>query len=170
MDQPQQKSDPSQRSGNAATFSLSTGDVIIIGIACIAIGVALGFFLPALGSFAARFPIPFGDPIEKLSRFDQPWVVAARPIIGAVLGIIATVIISVSTTPLRVDDEGITVGRENDHPLRISRESFSTAYFDGGNLTILTSGGHQAFKGDIEGKKDAIAEAFTSRGYRWGEI
>ncbi|WP_166968779.1 YqeB family protein [Brevibacterium atlanticum] len=170
MDQPHHESDSSRKARTATTFSLRTGDVIIIGIVCIGIGVALGFFLPALGSFAARFPIPFGDPIEKLSRFDQPWVVAARPIIGAALGIIATVVISMSTTPLCVDDEVITVGRENDHPLRISRESFSTAYFDGGKLTILTSGGHQAYKGDVEGKKDAIVEAFTSRGYRWGEI
>lgn len=154
----------------STTFALGRTDIVIIGLVCIVIGVALGFFLPALGSLAARFPIPFGDPIEKLSRFDQPWIVVARPIIGAVLGIIAAVVISISTTPLRIDDEGITIGRENDHPLRISRDSFSTAYFDGGKLTILTSGGHQAYKGDVEGKKSAVAEAFTSRGYRWGEI
>ncbi|MGC2939077.1 MULTISPECIES: YqeB family protein [unclassified Brevibacterium] len=171
MDQPQQKHDPTARqSRTAATFALGRTDVIIIGLVCIGVGVALGFFLPALGSLAAKFPIPFGEVIEKLSRFDQPWVVAARPIIGAVLGIVAAFFIAASTTPLRVDDHGITIGRDDDHPLRISKGSFSTAYFDGDDLTILTSGGHQAFKGDVEGKKDAIAEAFTSRGYRWGEI
>ncbi|MCF2572616.1 hypothetical protein HX613_11060 [Brevibacterium sp. UCMA 11754] len=151
-------------------FALSRADILVIGVVCVGIGVALGFFLPAVGAFAARFPIPFGDVIEKLSRFDQAWVVIARPIIGAVLGAIATVVISVSTTPLSVADDEIVVGRADDHPLRITRVSFSTAYFDDGKLTILTEGGHQAYKGDVEGKKDKVAEAFISRGYRWGEI
>lgn len=155
---------------NADVFELNRSDILVIGLACVGIGVALGFFLPAVGAFAARFPIPFGDAVEKLSQFDQTWVVIARPIIGAVLGAITAVVISVSTTPLSVADDEIVVGRPDDHPLRISRASFSTAYFDGGKLTVLTEGGHQAYKGDVEGKKDKVAEAFTSRDYRWGEI
>ena len=137
-------SDGGSASANSVVFALSRADIVIISVGCVAIGVALGFFLPAIGGFAARFP--------------------------AVLGIIAAFVICGMTTPLRIDDEGIVVGRQEDHPLRISRASFSTAYFDGGELTILTEGGHQAFKGDVEGKKDDVAEAFRSRGYRWGEI
>ena len=171
MHQPQQKNDfTAQRPHATETFALSRTDVVVIGLVCIGIGVALGFFLPALGSIAATFPIPFGDVIEKLSRFDQAWVVIARPIIGGALGLIATFAIAASSTPLRVDDHGITIGRDDNHPLHISRASFSTAYFADGKLVVVTKGGHQAFKGDVEGKKDAIAEAFTSRGYRWGEI
>jgi hypothetical protein len=171
MDQPQQKNDPAaQNSAEADTFALGTIDVIIIGVVCVGIGVALGFLLPMLGSVAATFPIPFGDVIEKLSRFDQPWVVTARPIIGAALGIIATFFVVGSTKPLSIDDEGITIGRDDENRLRISRASFSTAYFDDGDLVIVTKGGHQAYKGDAEGKKSQVAKAFTSRGYRWGEI
>lgn len=155
---------------SASVFALGWAEVVVIGAVCVGVGIALGFFLPALGAFAARFPIPFGDVVEKLSQFDQAWVVIARPIIGAALGAIATVFITVSTTPLRISDDEILIGRPDDHPLRISSASFSTAYFDGGKLTVLTEGGHQAYKGDVEGKKDEVAEAFTSRGYRWGEI
>ena len=155
---------------SAEVFALSRADILVVGVVCVGVGIALGFFLPAVGAFAARFPIPFGDVIEKLSKFDQAWVVIARPIIGAVLGVITAVIISVSTTPLSVADDEIVIGRSDDHPLRITRASFSTAYFDDGKLTILTEGGHQAYRGDVEGKKDKVAEAFTSRGYRWGEI
>lgn len=161
---------PDNDRSNADVFELNRSDTLVIGLVCVGIGVALGFFLPAVGAFAARFPIPFGDLVKKLSQFDQAWVVIARPIIGAVLGAIAAVVISVATTPLRVAEDEIVVGRADDHPLRISRASFSTAYFDGGELTILTEGGHQAYKGDVEGKKDKVAEAFTSRDYRWGEI
>lgn len=162
--------DRPQRNPSTTTFALSRTDVIFIGLVCVSIGVALGFFLPTIGSFAARFPIPFGDVIEKLSKFDQPWLVVFRPIIGAVLGVIATVVIAGSTTPLRIDDEGIVIGRDGEHPLHISRAAFSTAYFESGKLTIRTEGGHQAYHGDVEGKKDKVAAAFTSRGYRWGEI
>lgn len=112
-----------------AVFKLGRTDIIVIGFVCVGIGVALGFLLPTLGSLAARFPIPFGDPIEKLSRFDQPWVVAIRPIIGAVLGLIAAAVIAGSNTPVLVSDDEIVIGDENDHPLRISRASFSTASF-----------------------------------------
>ncbi|WP_423058223.1 YqeB family protein [Brevibacterium linens] len=171
MDQPQQKNDSTTQQPHAAeTFAPSRTDVVIIGLVCLGIGVALGFFLPALGSIAAKFPIPFGDVIEKLSRFDQAWVVIARPIIGGALGLIAAFFIASSTTPLRIDEHRITIGRDDNHPLHISRASFSTAYFADGKLVVVTEGGHQAFKGDVEGKKAAIAEAFTSRGYRWGEI
>lgn len=171
MDQPQQKNDSTDQQPHAAeTFAPSRTDVVIIGLVCLGIGVALGFFLPALGSIAAKFPIPFGDVIEKLSRFDQAWVVIARPIIGGALGLIAAFFIASSTTPLRIDEHRITIGRDDNHPLHISRASFSTAYFADGKLVVVTEGGHQAFKGDVEGKKAAIAEAFTSRGYRWGEI
>src|SRR5699024_11714517 len=103
-----------------------------------------------------------------LSRFDQPWVVAIRPISGAVLGLIAAAVIAGSNTPVVVSDDEIVIG--DDRPLRISRASFSTAFFAEGKLTILTEGGHQAYRGAVEGRKDAVAEAFTSRGYRWGEI
>lgn len=171
MDQPQQKNDSTAQQPHAAeTFAPTRTDVVIIGLVCLGIGVALGFFLPALGSIAAKFPIPFGDVIEKLSRFDQAWVVIARPIIGGALGLLAAFFIASSTTPLRIDEHRITIGRDDNHPLHISRASFSTAYFADGKLVVVTEGGHQAFKGDVEGKKAAIAEAFTSRGYRWGEI
>lgn len=157
-------------SSSPQTFALSRNDVLVIGLVCVGVGIGLGFLLPTLGSFAAKFPIPFGDIIEKLSQFDQTWVVIARPIIGGVLGLIATFFIATSTTPLLVDKDGITIGRDDDHPLHITRAAFSTAYFAEGKLTILTTGGHQAFKGDVEGKKEAIAQAFADHGYRWGEI
>ena len=72
--------------GQPSTFELGRGDAIVLGLICVIAGVALGFFLPEIGNFAATFPIPFGEPIEKLSRFDQPLVVMLRPVIGAILG------------------------------------------------------------------------------------
>ena len=118
--------------------------------------------LAALGSLAATFPIPFGDVIEKLSRFDQAWVVIARPIIGGVLGLIAAFFIVSSTTPLAIDEHGITIGRDDDHPLHVSRASFSTAYFADGKLDDVTEGGHRAFTGDVAGKNTSTAGALTS--------
>lgn len=151
-------------------FALKRSDLAVIGLVCVSAGIALGFFLPAIGAFATRFPIPFGGVIEKLSAFDEPWVVIVRPIAGAVLGVIVTIVISASTPRLSVGDESIVIDTHNGHPVTVTRTSFSTAYFDDGKLTILTTGGHQAFKGSVGGGKDAVAAAFTSRGYRWGEI
>lgn len=142
----------------------------MLALICVIAGVALGFFLPALGNFAATFPIPFGEPIEKLSCFDQPLVVMLRPLIGAILGMVAATAMYASSPKLHIDEEKIIVDQRNGHPLTMSREAFGSAYFDDGKLTIVTAGGHQAFKGNIEDKKDAIAEAFSSRGYRWGMI
>lgn len=166
---------PDNESDNTSTsatevFDMSRGDAIVLASICVAVGIALGFFLPAIGAFASRFPIPFGEPIAALSEFDQPWVVVARPVIGAILGAMAALVIRGSSARLEVGREAVTVGKPGDEPLRITRSSFSTAYVDSGKLTILTQGGHCAFRGKVEGKKERIAEAFKSRGYRWGEI
>ncbi len=49
--------------GTADVFALSRSDIVVIGLVCVSAGIALGFFLPAVAGFAARFPIPFGDVI-----------------------------------------------------------------------------------------------------------
>src|SRR5699024_8367400 len=146
-----------------AVFKLGRTDIIVIGFVCVGIGVALGFLLPTLGSLAARFPIPFGDPIEKLSRFDQPWVVAIRPLIGAVPRLTAAAVTAGSTPPVLVSAAALVIADHHDHPLRISRASSSTAYFADGQLTLLTEGGHQAYRRAVQRRKDAVAVAFTSR-------
>ncbi|MCM1013181.1 MULTISPECIES: YqeB family protein [Brevibacterium] len=154
----------------ADVFALSRSDIVVISLVCVAAGIALGFFLPAVAGLAARFPIPFGDIIEKLSAFDEQWIVVARPILGALLGGVAALVVVESTSRLTIGEDGITVGSRSGDPVRITRQSFVTAYFDGRQLTILTTGGHQAFKGGVEGRREKVAEAFTARGYRWGEI
>lgn len=152
------------------TFKLTRSDTMILALVCVLAGIALGFFLPAIGIFASKFPIPFGNVIEKLSAFNQPWVVILRPVIGAILGLVVTFLIWVSTPSLTIADDQIIVDKHDQHPIRISRASFQTAYFDEGKLKILTTGGHESFSGNVEGRKAKIAEAFKTRGYRWGEI
>lgn len=165
------ETEPDTESTSATeVFDMSRGDTIVLAGICVAVGIALGFFLPAIGAFASRFPIPFGEPIAALSEFDQPWVIVARPFAGALLGAIAALVLRGNNARLEIGREAVTVGKPGDEPLKITRSSFSTAYVDSGKLTILTQGGHCAFSGDVEGKKEEIAEAFRSRGYRWGEI
>lgn len=153
------------------TFGLSTSDAVIAVVVCTSIGVALGFFLPAIGGFAARFPIPFGDAVEKLSQFDQPLVVTLRPIIGALLGLLIAGIFILASPRLIIGPEAVVVEKHGEQALRISKDSISSAYVDSdGKLTILTRSGHPAFRGSIEGDKKRLGRAFAAYGYRWGEI
>lgn len=158
-------------SDSPVTFGLTRVDGVVIGSVCVAVGIALGFFLPAIANFASRFPIPFGGLFEALSSFDNPVVVIARPAIGAVLGLVVTAAIIMGSPRLTIGSDGIEIAKRDAPSLRITRESFFSAYYNTeGQLTILTKGGHQAFVGSVEGKKDRVAAAFKDRGYRWGEI
>ncbi len=155
----------------AETFGLSRSDAVIAAVVCASIGVALGFFLPAIGSLATQFPIPFGDAIEKLSRFDQPLVVTLRPIIGGVLGLIVAGVFVTASPRLTVGSQEVVVERRGEQALRISKDSISSAYVDSdGRLTILTRSGHPAFRGSVEGGRKRLGRAFADHGYRWGEI
>ncbi|WP_246840090.1 hypothetical protein [Auritidibacter sp. NML130574] len=156
---------------DTVTFGLTRTDAIIIAIACASAGVALGFFLPALGTFAAQFPIPFGDAIEKLSQFDQPLIVTLRPVIGAVLGLGLAGLFILASPRLTISFEDVVIERRGEESLRISKESISSVYLDSsGKLTILTSSGHPVFQGKVEGEKKQLSRAFTDYGYRWGRV
>ena len=60
------ESDSGSASSNSVVFALNRADIAIISVGCVAIGVALGFFLPAIGgekSDRRRTPAPRGRAI-----------------------------------------------------------------------------------------------------------
>ena len=60
------ESDSGSASSNSVVFALNRADIAIISVGCVAIGVALGVFLPAIGgekSDRRRTPAPRGRAI-----------------------------------------------------------------------------------------------------------
>lgn len=150
----------------ATTFTLSRGSIVFIAGAGIALGVALGFLLPFLGSLSARFPIPFGGAIEKLSSFNSPVIVLLRPIIGGVAGLILAIVVAATQPVVTVDDDEVRVRKGSDDRV-LPRRDIAGVHRAGGDYVIESHGGRVLFKGSIEGSRADIRRAFTDRGYPW---
>ncbi|WP_425425670.1 YqeB family protein [Bowdeniella nasicola] len=73
---------------------------------------------------------------------------------GAMVGLLAAVIMIRNAPRVTIDPYAIVVYRHIARPLRIPQTSVATAYFDSrGKLTILGTDGQPAFAGDVDGKK-----------------
>lgn len=153
-------------SASGSRFTMSTGEKIVLIALLTGAGVLLGFLLPWLGTVAARFPIPFGEPIEKLSAFDSPLIVALRPLIGAALGVVAGVLMTASTPVVVVTDREVRISEGGEQRV-LPREEIAGVHRRGGNVVIETPTGRVLFDGEIPGDRQEVAAAFRQRGYPW---
>lgn len=147
-------------------FATSTADKATLVVILAALGVLLGFVLPWLGAVAARFPIPFSGPIELLSSFDSPLVVTLRPVIGAVLGLLAGLLLAASTPVVTIDAERVLV-RKNGEERVLPKSDIAGIHRQGRKVIIETATGRVLFEDEIQGPKQQIADAFRSHGYPW---
>lgn len=155
--------------GSATTIGTSRKTVVLVAALCVSSGTAVGYYLPAIARFASRVPIPLDDVFRTLETFDSPGIVYARPLIGAMVGLLAAVILIRNAPRVTIDPYAIVVDRHIARPLQIPRTSVATAYVDHrGKLTILGTDGQPAFAGDVDGKEDRVEAAFRAHGYHWG--
>lgn len=147
-------------------FATSPQDRVVLVLALVAVGVVLGFVLPWLGTVAARFPLPFGEVIERLSAFDSPLVVTLRPIIGGALGGIAGLVLASQTVDVTIEDEQVLVTKSGE-TRALRRSDIAGVYRRGSNVVIETESGRVLLDEQLEGHKDEVADAFIAHGYPW---
>ncbi|OYO04230.1 YqeB family protein [Enemella evansiae] len=154
------------RTASARTFKLQSTGVMVLLLVCVVAGVGLGLLLPWLGGLAARFPLPYGDVLEKLSAFDQPTVVALRPAIGAVLGLLAALVLAHSVPVVTVGPDDIRIRRGGGERV-LPRSEIAGIHREGGNYVIETAAGRVLYRGGIEGSRKEVRAALVERGYPW---
>ncbi|PRX96120.1 YqeB family protein [Allonocardiopsis opalescens] len=140
--------------------------LVIFGGAPLA-GIALGYFLPAIARWATTLPwTPFEGPLRLFAQLDGYWVTLVTTGAGLILGLgfawVAYVeMLRVTLTPdeMRLDRDGKT--------RTVPRAEVDAVFLDGKVLVALDRESRQIVREKLEGRPDAIAAAFSSRGYPW---
>lgn len=131
-------------------------------------GIALGFLLPLLATWAAELPwIPFQGPIELAASFDQAWLIWVRPLIGLLAGLALAAWVIHDAYVLQVDPERIEVRRRAAVERVIERAKVESVHRRGAKIVIENAAGHALFEGEIEGERAAVRRAFVEAGYPW---
>lgn len=150
----------------ARTFRLTAGGAAVVLLIGIAAGTGLGMLLPVLGGLAARFPLPYGDVLEKLSAFDQPLVVTLRPLIGAALGLLAAVAILHTVPVVTIEQDRIRI-RKGSAERVLARGDIAGIHRDGSRYVVESPTGRVLYRGEIEGSRHEVRDALVERGYPW---
>ncbi|MGA8117999.1 MAG: hypothetical protein WCA46_30555 [Actinocatenispora sp.] len=132
-----------------------------------AAGTGLGVAVPFLARWATGLPwVPFEGPLRLVGSFDSDWAMWGRPLLGLVLGTAFAAYVIHQSPVLFVSDAGIEVV-ERGNTRRIERGNVAGIYRDGNKTVVESREGRRLFRGEIEGKRDVVRDAFVTRGYPW---
>lgn len=131
-------------------------------------GAAVGALVPLLAGWAATLPwMPFQGPLELLGSFDQSWLVWGRPLLGAVVGLVAALVVVHRSPVLRVSPQQIEVMRGGDVERVLDRASVAAVFSRGSHLVIETAEGRTLLDAELEGDKGRHREVLLAAGYPW---
>ncbi len=131
-------------------------------------GAALGAAVPLLAGLAASLAwMPFQGPLRLLGSFDMPWLTWLRPVLGLLLGLAAAAWVIHDSPVLHLTGQEIRVEQRGDTQRVIPREKVDAVFRRGSTLVIQNVAGRELFKGDVEGDKAEVREAFIALGYPW---
>lgn len=154
------------RPATCVRLGFDGSSAVFVGAVGLVLGAMAAGLLPILAHWAQGRGWPFPGPVRFLASFDSAWLVWGRPAIGAVVGLVAAVLVVGLSPVLYIDTDGIEVEKGNDRR-RIAREQVGGVYQERGKVVIVAKEGRILFQGDVEGGRDAVRAAFVQRGYPW---
>ncbi len=137
---------------------------IVILVVGLALGIASGLAIPTVATWVSDVPwVPFRGPLTFLGSASTAWALAAG---GGVLGAVFAIYVIYESPVLYVSEDQIEVHSSGD-VRRIAREQIVGVFREGGKIVVEGSGGRTLFRGDVEGGRAVVREAFVTRGYPW---
>ncbi|GAA1629103.1 hypothetical protein [Leucobacter chromiireducens] len=161
-----QNDDPAR---SETVLRMTAADKVLVWGVCGGAGVGLGFALPWLLQHVATWPIPYLDVLKFLGSFEHPLMVAGRPAVLGIIGLVIAFVITSQSAVLTLSDRQIQI-REGDDVRVVAREQVGGVYRHGGKVRIESVAGRVLFDDDVEGGKAVIAAAFTRHGYPWESV
>lgn len=139
---------------------------LITGV-CAALGLLLGLALRPLADFATGLAwVPFQGPLRLIASADRPWIGTLLAVLGLFVGLLFAAAIIHDSPVLHVGREAVRVDQKG-QVRTIKRSQVATVFRDGGHVVLETAQGRTLFRGDIEGGRDAVRQAFQDHGYPW---
>lgn len=130
-------------------------------------GGGLGLALPHLAELLADLPwAPFQGPARLVASWNSGWVVIAAPLVGALLGLVVTVLAYVEALLVTVSDAEVTL-RKDDDERRFTRDEVTAVFLDGKELVLLGAGSRELARDAHESTADRMAAAFRAHGWPW---
>lgn len=130
------------------------------------LGGVLGVAVPHLARWAAGSGFPLPGPLELAGALDSAWTAWGGPLIGVVAGAAFAAYVIHQSPVLHIGDESIEVA-ERGSTRHIRRTNVAGIYRDGNKIVVESSGGRRLFRGEVEGKRDEVRDAFVTKGYPW---
>ncbi|MFK5690636.1 hypothetical protein ACI3EY_13310 [Ornithinimicrobium sp. LYQ92] len=128
-------------------------------------GLALFAASPWLARWLAEVPfVPFGGALDWVGGLDQGWLLVVRPLVGLLLGLVAAMVVIADEYGLEVHDDAVVVVHGEDRRT-VPRADIVGIHRDGKTVHIDGQGGRVIFAKSVDAGRDAVREAFVSRGY-----
>ena len=156
-----------QSSKQATVISLTTGERVIVLIIPPAIGLILGYFIPAIADWAAGLPwFPFQGPLKLIAFIQAKWVTIVTTFLGLIVGIwLASKAIHESLVISVSDDEVILkIGDSDQH---YSKPDIASVFIDDKMLVLLGNAGQELAREPYESTPRNIADTFVKHDYPW---
>ncbi|QFQ99420.1 ABC transporter permease [Streptomyces phaeolivaceus] len=142
---------------------------VLIGGVFALVGAGIGLGIKFLAKWFVTLPwAPMQGPAELLTSIPEPGLSIGLAALGAVLGLVAGALarhdaLSVSVSPAQVVLERKGKSRE------FERETVALVFRDGKQLILLGRRSEELVREGCDLNAQALADAFTSRGYTWAD-
>lgn len=134
---------------------------------CAPVGLLLGLVIRPVADVATRLEwVPFQGPLRLIASADHPWIGWALPALGLLAGLVFAAVIIHQSPVLHVGADQVRVEQKG-QVRTIRRAQVATVYRDGSDVVLETEQGRTLFRGDVEGGRDAVREAFVGHDYPW---
>lgn len=150
----------------AHRLELSTADRLLLVVGLTGLGAGLGAVLPPVSAWVRERNAPFPSWLHALASPEHGWLLWGRPVIGAVIGVVASLVLIDQAWRIEVSRERVLVRRGRE-VRRIPRERVGAVYRSGRTLVIEDADGVDLFTGTVEGDRSAPPTAFLDLGYPW---
>ncbi|MDI3386206.1 hypothetical protein QIS99_08260 [Streptomyces sp. B-S-A8] len=132
-----------------------------------AFGTGAGFAATLLARWLVSLPrAPFKGPAELLTSLPEPWPTLGPLVGGAVLGLLAGLVVLHDELSVRVDAAEVTLTRAGE-PSTFARAQLAAAFRDGKDLVLLAPDGAELARERCDFPERRLGTAFARHGHRW---
>ncbi|MFD6857957.1 hypothetical protein ACFWCF_11555 [Rhodococcus sp. NPDC060090] len=154
---------------DATKISVSWTIPAIVAVACILVGIGLGFAAPPFCRWAVDTLPSVPGPVELLAELTTAWSLPILTVLGIVGGVVLAMITLSESLTVTVDSDGALLEQDDDE-LYVPRTKVAGVHLDDKDLVLTdTTGRELARRGTGDLDRAAVGRAFTGHGYPWTE-
>ena len=138
---------------------------VVLGFA--GVGLALGWFLPALTHWALDLPwVPFRGVLRLIDSVPDPWLQLGAAGVGLLIGAGLGITAIIESLAVTVTDQQVEL-RINGTSRTFTRDRIGSVFLDGKRLVLLDPATRELAREKPEASAAELAAGFRAHGYPW---